>query len=134
MLFEGPGGGGHERGLPAGREKDASEASQDGPLEAMGSFCTSVRSLKGRSVAGAKPSHACDGKTKWSSGQVDTKNVTEKLVVEGDWLQKRLYVQWLVRLEELSMGVTMRKARRGTDCITAPCWKEVRNFDPRQTG
>ena len=31
------GGGGHEGGLPAACEEDASETSQDGPLEVMGS-------------------------------------------------------------------------------------------------
>ena len=34
---QGAGGGGHESGLPAGREEDASETRQDGLLEEMGS-------------------------------------------------------------------------------------------------
>ena len=36
-VFRGAGGGGHEGGLPAGRETYASETSQDGLLEEMGS-------------------------------------------------------------------------------------------------
>ena len=42
-------------GLPAGREEDASEASQDGPLEKMCSQSTSVR-VEREILAGADPS------------------------------------------------------------------------------
>ena len=67
-LFEEASGGGHESGLPAGREKDASE-------------CVWERwAAKHVRVAGANPSYT-------KRGQTIIENALRKLVVEGCWVQ-----------------------------------------------
>ena len=59
------------------------------------------------------------------------RNVTRKLVVEGDWMLKRLYdIAW-------SDEKTCRRCNReeGTEkhrLYHCPCWREVRNQTPEE--
>ena len=94
-------------------EKDASEANQDGPLEEWAAK-HEVQELKEgmwlepfQAVLSRKTNEA------WTDKH---RHVTRKLVVEGGWVQKRLYDIGFVRRKEAP--VTREMAQRNTGCTT----------------
>ena len=61
------------------------------------------------------------------------RNVTRKLVVEGGWMQKRLYDNGGSD-EKKCRGCNKEKSTEKHRLYHCPCWKEVRNHIPDELG
>ena len=77
-----------ESGLPSRREKDASEAGKDGPVEEMGSKARVSGAQK--IVVSLETIQALLGRNTNEAWTDKHRNATRKLVVEGGWVQTRL--------------------------------------------